>query len=217
MAFMRNNNNGRRHNNHNNHNRHRHSNPNHQSSQTQQGGQRRNVNRINQVFESNGPEGRIRGTAQQIVEKYATMARDASSSDKVLSINYLQHAEHYQRLVNEILEEQGVYEREREQFRQQQGQQPDGSAENPAENFAPGFNQGDQPAAQQPQPPSQAPQQHQRQSAAQQHDDDNALPSFLHVPITSSENTAPEGPAPRRSQPRPRRANNPSNNDETAE
>lgn len=134
MAFVRNNNNnGRRHNNNysNNHNRHRSpGNPNQGSAQhTGQGGPRRHVNRVNQVFESNGPDGRIRGTAQQIVEKYTTLGRDASvSGDKVLMLNYFQHAEHYQRLLNEINEENAGFEREREQQRQQQQPQPDASS-----------------------------------------------------------------------------------------
>ncbi|HCQ70662.1 MAG TPA: hypothetical protein DIU06_00780 [Rhodospirillaceae bacterium] len=53
-----------------------------------------------QVFDSNGPEVRIRGTAHQIVEKYAALAKDATSSgDMTLAENYLQHAEHYQRII----------------------------------------------------------------------------------------------------------------------
>ncbi len=53
-----------------------------------------------QVFDSNGPEVRIRGTAHQIVEKYAALAKDAmSSGDMTLAENYLQHAEHYQRII----------------------------------------------------------------------------------------------------------------------
>jgi len=55
-----------------------------------------------QVFDSNGPEVRIRGTAFQIQEKYQALAKDAASSgDRVLAESYLQHAEHYQRLINE--------------------------------------------------------------------------------------------------------------------
>jgi hypothetical protein len=55
-----------------------------------------------QVFDSNGPDVRIRGTAYQIVEKYMALAKDASSSgDVVLAESYLQHAEHYQRIINE--------------------------------------------------------------------------------------------------------------------
>lgn len=54
-----------------------------------------------QVFDSNGPDVRIRGTAHQIVEKYLALAKDASSSgDLVVAESYLQHAEHYQRMIN---------------------------------------------------------------------------------------------------------------------
>jgi len=52
------------------------------------------------VFDSNGPDVRIRGTAHQIVEKYSALAKDANSSgDHTLAENYLQHAEHYQRMI----------------------------------------------------------------------------------------------------------------------
>ena len=55
---------------------------------------------INRVYESAGPEGKVRGTAQQIIEKYLTLARDAQTSgDRVASENFHQHAEHYQRLL----------------------------------------------------------------------------------------------------------------------
>ncbi len=52
------------------------------------------------VFDSNGPEVRIRGTAFQICEKYETLAKDArSTGDVVLAESYMQHAEHYQRMI----------------------------------------------------------------------------------------------------------------------
>jgi hypothetical protein len=55
----------------------------------------------NQVFDSNGPDGRIRGNAHQVLEKYLAMARDASSQgDRVAAENYYQHAEHYFRVIN---------------------------------------------------------------------------------------------------------------------
>jgi hypothetical protein len=64
------------------------------------GGNGSNGNRM-QVFDSNGPEVRIRGTAHQICEKYQLLARDAAAqSNWVLSQSYLQHAEHYQRIIN---------------------------------------------------------------------------------------------------------------------
>jgi len=57
----------------------------------------------NRALDSNGPDVRIRGTAQQIYDKYQALARDATSSgDRVKAENYLQHAEHYFRLLRSI-------------------------------------------------------------------------------------------------------------------
>lgn len=54
----------------------------------------------NYVVDSNGPTGRLRGTAQQLYEKYMALARDASSMDDRVGLeNYLQHADHYYRLL----------------------------------------------------------------------------------------------------------------------
>ncbi|OQM75448.1 hypothetical protein BFN67_17760 [Pseudaminobacter manganicus] len=61
---------------------------------------RKGPNPLNRNYESNGPDVKIRGSAQQIAEKYATLARDAmSSGDRVIAENYLQHAEHYNRII----------------------------------------------------------------------------------------------------------------------
>jgi hypothetical protein len=71
-----------------------------------QGGQahgngRRGGHQRAQVFDSNGPDVRIRGTAHQVAEKYATLAKDAASAgDRILEQSYLQYAEHYQRIIN---------------------------------------------------------------------------------------------------------------------
>lgn len=66
-----------------------------------QGNQRRGSHNRMQVFDSNGPDVRIRGTAHQVVEKYLTLAKDAASAgDRILAESYLQHAEHYQRIIN---------------------------------------------------------------------------------------------------------------------
>jgi Domain of unknown function (DUF4167) len=64
---------------------------------------RRNIgNVVNRVFESAGPDGKVRGTPQQIIDKYQALARDAQvSGDRVAAENYLQHAEHYTRLLGE--------------------------------------------------------------------------------------------------------------------
>lgn len=54
-----------------------------------------------QTFDSNGPDIRVRGSAYQVLEKYLAMARDATSAgDRVAAENYLQHAEHYYRILN---------------------------------------------------------------------------------------------------------------------
>jgi hypothetical protein len=58
-------------------------------------------------FESNGPDVKIRGTPAHIAEKYISLARDAlSSGDPVLAENYLQHAEHYNRIIMAYREQQ---------------------------------------------------------------------------------------------------------------
>ena len=54
----------------------------------------------NRALDSNGPDVRIRGTANQIYDKYTALARDASSAgDRVKAESYLQHAEHYFRVI----------------------------------------------------------------------------------------------------------------------
>jgi hypothetical protein len=75
---------------------------------------RRGQNPMTRVFESNGPDIKIRGTASHVAEKYVQLARDArSSGDPVAAENYYQHAEHYFRLIAAA----------QEQFRQSQPQQ----------------------------------------------------------------------------------------------
>lgn len=66
-----------------------------------QGKPQQNANR---AFESNGPDNvKIRGNSQHVFERYQQLARDASSSgDRVLAENYLQHAEHYFRVIRAL-------------------------------------------------------------------------------------------------------------------
>src|SRR5689334_12233533 len=103
---------------------------------------RRSQNPMTRVYESNGPDIKIRGTASHIAEKYLQLARDArSSGDPVAAENYYQHAEHYFRLIAAA----------QEQFRQNQqprGDEPVSShsddGEDDGENFSnfgqePGF------------------------------------------------------------------------------
>ncbi|MDO8380444.1 DUF4167 domain-containing protein, partial [Phenylobacterium sp.] len=65
------------------------------------GGGKPQQQNANRAFDSNGPEGaKVRGNAQHVFEKYQQLARDASTAgDRVLAENYLQHAEHYFRVV----------------------------------------------------------------------------------------------------------------------
>jgi Domain of unknown function (DUF4167) len=63
------------------------------------GGGNYNGNPANRVFDSNGPDVKLRGTAQTVAEKYMQLGRDAqASSDIVMAESYFQHSEHYYRL-----------------------------------------------------------------------------------------------------------------------
>jgi len=82
---------------------------------THSGGQHHNPNR---TFDSNGPEIKIRGSASHVYEKYLQLARDANSSgDRVAAENYLQHAEHYFRIM-------AATQLQQQQQFQQRSQQP---------------------------------------------------------------------------------------------
>lgn len=61
---------------------------------------RKQPNQMSRSFESNGPDVKIRGNAPLVAEKYTQLARDAlTSGDRVMAENYLQHAEHYNRII----------------------------------------------------------------------------------------------------------------------
>ena len=63
-------------------------------------------NVLNRVFDSAGPEGKVRGTPQQIIEKYQSLAHDSQlSGDRVSAENFQQHSEHYARLLLEAQKE----------------------------------------------------------------------------------------------------------------
>lgn len=63
-------------------------------------GGRKSPNPLTRSYESNGPDVKVRGTAQHVAEKYMSLARDAlSSGDSVAAENYFQHAEHYNRII----------------------------------------------------------------------------------------------------------------------
>ena len=108
----------------------------------------------NHVFDSNGPDLRIRGTAQQLFEKYLQLGRDATSSgDRVMAESYFQHAEHYFRILNAMNQAvQGQQGQQGNGAQTQQGQRrPYGNEDDMSsggaevEPAAPGM--GDQPEA----------------------------------------------------------------------
>ena len=81
---------------------------------------RRPQNNTNRTFDSTGPEIKIRGSASHVYEKYLQLARDANSAgDRVMAENYLQHAEHYFRLMSAA---QAAQQSQQQQSQQQQGQ-----------------------------------------------------------------------------------------------
>lgn len=83
-----------------------------------QGGNQGGVVNLNRTLDSNGPDVKIRGTVAHIFEKYQNLARDANSQgDHVGAENYLQHAEHYYRLLAAANQAQAAT-RERDTIRQ---------------------------------------------------------------------------------------------------
>ena len=110
---------------------------------------RRGQNPMTRVYESNGPDIKIHGTASHIAEKYLQLARDArSSGDPVAAENYYQHAEHYFRLIAAA----------QEQFRQNQqprGDEPISSTGDDGEDDGENFSNFGQEPGFVPQPPPQ--------------------------------------------------------------
>ena len=79
----------------------------------------------NRVFDSNGPEVKIRGSASHVYEKYLQLARDANASgDRIMAESYLQHAEHYYRIMAAAQAQQAQYQQQQQQQQAANGQQP---------------------------------------------------------------------------------------------
>jgi hypothetical protein len=165
-------------------------NNNNNNNNNRKGGHHQNP--LSRVYESNGQDVKIRGTASHIAEKYLQLARDAQSSgDTIATENYYQHAEHYFRLIaaaQEQLRQTQPY------FQQQGGQGGDGRgnsgddgydddneqphiggepfAPREPQSFYPRDSQQNQPQQHQPQqdqPQQNQPQQYQPQHRQPQH------------------------------------------------
>lgn len=57
----------------------------------------------NQIFDSSGPDVRVRGNAHQVFDKYQALAREAAASgDRILAEAYWQYADHYFRMIQSM-------------------------------------------------------------------------------------------------------------------
>jgi len=113
-------------------------------------------NNANRVYESSGPEGKVRGTPQQIIEKYLSLARDAQTSGhRIVAENFLQHAEHYQRLLAEAMDTRQERNPNQQPGHEQSGHEQSGHEQSGHEQSGheqPGHEQPghEQPNAEQP-------------------------------------------------------------------
>ncbi|MEM9221036.1 MAG: DUF4167 domain-containing protein [Pseudomonadota bacterium] len=89
--------------------------PNNSNKRTRSRNRGKNTNPLARSYESNGPDVKIRGSAIQVADKYAQLARDAQSSgDRVMAENYFQHAEHYYRIVAQAYEQNSHNQQQRD-------------------------------------------------------------------------------------------------------
>jgi hypothetical protein len=168
-------------------------------------GGRKHGNPLSRNYESNGPDVKVRGNAAHIAEKYLQLARDAQSSgDSVMAENYLQHAEHYFRIISAAQQAQQA------QFRGETAEEDDFdddfapindrfASPEPRQQFQPQQqNNGGQQHNQQPQQQGDA----QPQGEADEVDGNVAVDA---APLAEGETQQAEGDAPRRRDRRPRR------------
>lgn len=111
---------------------------------------RRPSSPLSRVFESNGPDVKVRGTAQHVADKYLQLARDAQSSgDVIMAENYYQHAEHYLRILaaaNSYAQQSG--QQTQSQFHNRRPEGDDEGYDDSDEPTAPG--EDDQPVVMTP-------------------------------------------------------------------
>ncbi len=171
---------------------------------------RKSHNSMARVYESNGPDVKIRGNPAHIAEKYVQLARDAQASgDPIAAENYYQHAEHYYRVIATA----------QEQFRQNNPHfaRPENDAQQGSRDDS--FDEGDddgQPSTGEPpfgtrepqpyfpregqsfaQPQSQQPQQPRPPGAGDPPGEVDRLPSFItggQQPMQPSQQGAGRGP-----------------------
>lgn len=155
-------------------------------------------NVVNRVFDSSGPEGKVRGTPQQIIDKYNQLTRDAQlSNDRVAAENFQQHAEHYLRMLAEAQKEQA--ERQAQQQAQQQDRQQD-RQRNPNNNGG-----GQNPNANGDQPRQDAPAQEAKQPQEQPQQQPKATSSDV-IDVAGADEASPLVETPESAPAKPRRS-----------
>ena len=104
-----------------------------------------NFNR-NTTFDSNGPEGRLRGNAQQLFEKYTALAHDANAAGERISAEaFTQFADHYYRINQSILQTAEQQRKAHDERQQSRRRDQNGATENASENT--GDNAGEAASA----------------------------------------------------------------------
>lgn len=135
----------------------------------------------NHVFDSSGPDLRVRGTAQQLFERYLQLGRDATSvGDRVMAESYFQHAEHYFRILNAMAQAQqqgqqapnGPPSQQRRPSMHENGADDGRGEADDAEGQLPGL--GDQPSADA------------GGADAGDRDQTSAVPEARHIPIAAA-------------------------------
>ena len=121
-------------------------------NRTQQGG----GNIPNRVFDSSGPEGKVRGTPQQIIDKYQQLARDAQlAGDRVAVEAFFQHSEHYLRMLGAAQKE--IDERREQQERENRERQAERDRERAERDAQRAEREAQQSQQQQQEPVGDAP------------------------------------------------------------
>lgn len=168
-------------------------------------------NVVNRVFDSSGPEGKVRGTPQQIIDKYNQLARDAQlGNDRVATENFQQHAEHYLRMLAEAQREQA--ERQAQQQQNQQRNQPPNDANQGGENNQNAQNsQGGQPSRGNGRNQSQRTEQEQPEQIKPREDVIDVAGEVEDSPLVET----PENPQPRSRKPRKKPEEQPVVEDQT--
>jgi hypothetical protein len=131
---------------------------------------RKSSNPLTRVYESNGPDVKIRGTASHVAEKYIQLARDSQASgDPVAAENYYQHAEHYFRMIAAAQEQ--FRQNQQQPFHRPEGEQRDDSFDGDDDDFQaqgePGYGNREPQA---PYPPRDNQFQHQQHHQGQHRD-----------------------------------------------